>query len=152
MIGFLACVIVRVISALVFAIAAAVPLAVQAAPEVVNVDLLDPGRPLSGMAIRADHTKLKAGNVTFSVTNKSRTLVHEMILVQLDRADQALPYDATKNKVIEEKIHDLGEVPELDPGKSGSLKRTLAPETYALVCNQPGHFHAGMMTVLTVTP
>jgi uncharacterized cupredoxin-like copper-binding protein len=75
-----------------------------------------------------------------------------MILVQLDRADQALPYDATENKVIEEKIHVLGEVPELDPGKSGSLKLTLAPGTYALLCNQPGHFHAGMMTVLTVTP
>lgn len=138
--------------AVAFAIAAALPLAPQAAPNVVNVDLLDSGRPLSGMVIRADRAKLKAGNVTFSVTNKSRTLVHEMILVQLDRANQALPYDATKNKVIEEKIHDLGEVPELDPGKSGSLKLMLAPGIYAVLCNQPGHFQAGMMTVLAVTP
>jgi uncharacterized cupredoxin-like copper-binding protein len=140
--------------AVAFAMATVVPLAAQAAPTVVNVDLRDQAsnRLLSGMAIRADHTKLRAGNVTFLVTNKSRTLVHEMILVQLDRADQALPYDATENKVIEEKIHDLGEIPELAPGKSGSLKVTLAPGTYALLCNQPGHFHAGMLTVLTAIP
>jgi len=44
-----------------------------------------------------------------------------------------------------------GEVPELDPGKSGTLSVSLQPGTYLLLCNQPGHYEAGMWTVFTVT-
>ena len=34
----------------------------------------------------------------------------------------------------------LGEVSELDPGKSGTLTLTIKPGKYLLVCNVPGHY------------
>jgi uncharacterized cupredoxin-like copper-binding protein len=44
----------------------------------------------------------------------------------------------------------MGEVSELDPGKSGSLTLTLDAGTYMLFCNLPGHYMAGMWTFVTV--
>jgi len=45
----------------------------------------------------------------------------------------------------------LGEVSELDPGASGELGIDLAKGSYILYCNVPGHYMAGMWTILTVT-
>lgn len=61
-----------------------------------------------------------------------------------------LPYIAGENRVDEEAAGDLGEVADLDAGKSGSLTLDLRPGIYVLVCNIPGHFMAGMWTTLTV--
>ena len=61
-----------------------------------------------------------------------------------------LPFVANENRVDEEATHDLGEVSELDPGKSGSLTVDLKPGLYVLFCNVPGHFMAGMWTTLKV--
>jgi uncharacterized cupredoxin-like copper-binding protein len=44
----------------------------------------------------------------------------------------------------------LGEVSELDPHKTGALTVDLAPGTYVLYCNIPGHFDGGMWTTVTV--
>jgi uncharacterized cupredoxin-like copper-binding protein len=44
----------------------------------------------------------------------------------------------------------LGEVPELDPGKSGRLALRLSRGKYLLLCNVPGHFQLGMHKVLVV--
>ncbi len=97
------------------------------------------------------HT-VQAGAVTFSVTNHSEKTVHEMLVVPIKDVPTALPYVGGENRVDEDKIHSLGEVSELDPGKSGSLTLTLKPGKYLLTCNVPGHYAAGMWTVLTVTP
>jgi uncharacterized cupredoxin-like copper-binding protein len=97
------------------------------------------------------HT-VNAGAVTFSVTNHSEKTIHEMLVVPIKDTRTALPYLGGENRVDEDKIHSLGEVSELDPGKSGSLTLKLKPGKYLLTCNVPGHYAAGMWTVLTVTP
>ena len=92
----------------------------------------------------------KAGVVTFKVTNNSKDTIHEMIVMQLDKAGDPLPYIAAENRVDEDKSGDKGEVSELDPGKSGSLTVDLKPGKYLLICNVPGHYASGMWTEFTV--
>lgn len=103
------------------------------------------------MGITATPDKIKAGEVTFAVTNDSKSLIHEMIVAPVASADTELPYDKDANGVIEEKTGDLGEVSELDPGKSGALTVNLKPGTYVLFCNVPGHYVMGMWTTVVVT-
>ena len=103
------------------------------------------------MSIRIDKSTVKAGDVTFNVTNWSRSLVHEMLVIAVDNADAALPYDYDKQRVIEEQVKSLGETNEMQPNASKALSLNLTPGTYLLICNVPGHYGAGMQSVLTVT-
>ena len=96
------------------------------------------------MEIKPDRTSVPAGRVTFDVKNDSKSLVHEMILIKSQLPASALPYDKKKAEVEENKIQSLGEVSELQPGKSGTLTVDMKPGSYALLCNQPGHMHNGM--------
>ncbi len=102
------------------------------------------------MGVKAMPDQAKAGVVTFKVTNNSKDTIHEMIVMQLDKAGDALPYIAAENRVDEDKSGDKGEVSELDPGKSGSLTVDLKPGKYLLICNVPGHYASGMWTEFTV--
>lgn len=154
--------------ALVFTASAAMAgVAVAATPSAVKVTLFDKGANVEmpaglGMASPgADMSKavmhisavpqfVKAGPVTFEVTNNSKDVIHEMILVKIGDKTKALPFVAADNKVDEDAAGHLGEVSELDPGKAGSLTLTLDPGTYMLFCNIPGHYMAGMWTEVTV--
>jgi uncharacterized cupredoxin-like copper-binding protein len=49
-------------------------------------------------------------------------------------------------------MKSLGEVEELQPGESGQLTLNLKLGSYLLICNKPGHLHAGMWSKFTVTP
>jgi uncharacterized cupredoxin-like copper-binding protein len=100
------------------------------------------------MFLKANPATVKAGEVTFQVTNDSKTVVHEMILAAIADASKPMPYNANENRIDEDKAGDLGEVSELDPGKQGSLTVTLKPGTYLLYCNIPGHYMAGMWTTI----
>ncbi len=102
------------------------------------------------MGVKAMPDMAKAGVVTFKVTNNSKDTIHEMIVMQLDKAGDPLPYIAAENRVDEDKSGDKGEVSELDPGKSGALTVDLQPGKYLLICNVPGHYASGMWTEFTV--
>jgi uncharacterized cupredoxin-like copper-binding protein len=102
------------------------------------------------MTVTAGPSVVPAGEVTFVATNKSTDTMHEMILIKVADAGKQLPYVATESRVNEDAAGHLGEVAELDPGKSGSLSMTLDPGTYMLFCNIPGHYMAGMWTTVTV--
>jgi uncharacterized cupredoxin-like copper-binding protein len=102
------------------------------------------------MSIKLDKTIVNAGKVTFVVKNVSKETIHEMLVAPMKDKDAQLPFVEADNKVNEEKSGDLGEVSELDPGKSGSLTLDLKPGIYVLFCNVPGHYSAGMWTTLTV--
>jgi len=104
------------------------------------------------MSIRSDKSSVKAGDVTFNVTNWSRSIVHEVLVIAVDSADAPLPYDYDKQQVIEEQVKLLGEAEALEPNASKALSLNLVAGTYLLICNVPGHYGAGMQTVLTVTP
>ena len=105
--------------------------------------------------ILPDATSVAAGKVTFKVTNNG-TFVHEFVV---DRASSAtaLPLEAS-GEVNEDKISDsdhLGEVEDIDPGKSKTLTVTMTAGKYVLFCNREDgstvHFEKGMHTDFTVT-
>ena len=103
------------------------------------------------MGMKLSRASVKAGVVTFKVTNDSKETIHEMIVMFLHDPTKPLPYIDAENRVDEDKAGDKGEVSELDPGKSGSLTVPLKAGKYVLICNVPGHFGAGMWTEFTVT-
>jgi uncharacterized cupredoxin-like copper-binding protein len=107
--------------------------------------------PMGPMGIKASTHKVKAGTVTFEVVNNSRELVHEMVISPVKSPSAQLPYDKAGNKVDEDAAGHLGEVAELEPGKSGALRIDLKPGRYILYCNLPGHYVLDMWTILTVT-
>ena len=125
--------------------------ALAASAAVIKVSLQDTSTDPSipAMTLKASETAVKAGEVRFEVTNESKTLVHEMLVVK-SGSPESLPYDAKADQLIESKFKSLGEVSELEPGKSGQLTLKLTPGTYLLFCNQVGHFHANMWAKLTV--
>ena len=102
------------------------------------------------MGIKIQPAMVPAGKVIFKVTNLSKAVIHEMLLAPLSKADAPLPYIDKENRADEEQTHDLGEVSELDPGKSGELTVNMKPGIYVLFCNVPGHLGAGMWTTITV--
>ena len=104
----------------------------KAAGTIVKVELVDAevDPSLKGettMATRINKSTVKAGAVTFIVHNGSKSLMHEMVLIYMPDPTAELPMDMKENKVIEDKVKHLGEVADLEPGKSGTLKLTLAP-------------------------
>lgn len=107
---------------------------------------------MATMGIDANPKEVKAGEITFEVTNDSGDVVHEMIVAPVKSTEKPLPYDKTTEKVKEEAAGHLGEVSELDSKKTGSLKLTLKPGKYILYCNIPGHYVLGMWTLFTVKP
>jgi uncharacterized cupredoxin-like copper-binding protein len=122
------------------------------AATLVNARLMDPSTnaSISKMQIALDNDTVPAGKVTFRAVNESKDQVHELIVVRADPRT-ALPYDGRKNEVIEKRIHHLGEISDLKPGAKGTMTLDLKPGSYVVICNQPGHYKAGMMTALTVT-
>ena len=102
------------------------------------------------MGIRVSTDTVAAGQITFDVTNVSTDTIHEMVLAHIDDVTKPLPFNAEENEVDEEAVEGPGEVSELDTGESGSLTVNLDAGTYILYCNLPGHYAAGMWTLLTV--
>ncbi len=96
---------------------------------------------------------MKAGSVTFSISNQG-TVQHELLVFKSDLAPAKYPTDAAGD--IQEDgagVNLLSDGDNIDP--QGTQSRTVdltAPGTYLFVCNIPGHFKAGMYTVVTVTP
>jgi uncharacterized cupredoxin-like copper-binding protein len=129
----------------------------KAKGESVKVELVDAtvDPSLTGsttMRTTLDKESVKAGPVTFVVHNASKSQTHEMVLIWVKDPKASLPMDQAEDKVIEDKVKHLGEVADLESDASGTLKRNLKPGSYLLVCNQPGHYHAGMWATLTVVP
>lgn len=107
--------------------------------------------PMAMLGIDAQPKSVKAGRVTFEVTNTSKDMIHEMVVSPVPDSGRPLPYDKSLAKVDEDAAGHLGEVSELSPGKSGSLSLALKPGKYILYCNVPGHYALGMWTLITVT-
>ena len=107
---------------------------------------------IAAMGITATPLVVKAGEVTFNVRNDSTRMEHEMVVIPLQSADTAPPYDTAALAIDEDAAGALGEVEELPPGEAGTVSLFLEPGIYLLVCNLPGHYAAGMWTILTVEP
>lgn len=117
------------------------------------------GVPPAGVAIYLSEwsvglpTSIKAGQVNFAVTNIG-TIQHELLVFRTDLSPSAFPVDA-KGNVIEDGpgLTLVSRVSPINPGATQTRVVDLTqPGTYIFVCNMPGHFHAGMFRVVTVTP
>jgi uncharacterized cupredoxin-like copper-binding protein len=97
-------------------------------------------------------TTMKAGKVTFSITN-SGTVPHELLVFKSDLDPAAYPKDSAGD-IIEDAagIRLLSDGDNIDPGASQTRTVDLTPGKYLFACNIAGHFMSGMYTVVTVTP
>jgi uncharacterized cupredoxin-like copper-binding protein len=98
-------------------------------------------------------TTIAAGATNLTITNIGK-VPHELLVFKSDLAASAFPLDADGN-IIEDGpgIKLVSDGDNVAPG--GTQTRALdltTPGTYLFVCNVPGHFKAGMFTVVTVTP
>jgi uncharacterized cupredoxin-like copper-binding protein len=115
------------------------------------------GQPI---AVTLDEFKLQvgtdsvpAGKVTFEITNNGHEK-HELVILRTDLAVSAIPENPLeKNKLTENGtgIVHVTEFDGVDPGKEWNLVADLPTGHYLLVCNYPGHAHAGMAAFFTVT-
>ena len=103
---------------------------------------------LTDMKVSVDHSTMQAGPVTFVVKNTG-AVAHELVLLQTDVAqDKIAANPAEAGKVIE--TGNLGETGDMAVGETKSFTATLAAGHYVLVCNEIGHYDAGMHMTFTV--
>jgi len=89
--------------------------------------------------------QLPNGKVTFVVRNAG-SIVHEMVVV---RAQGRSKLGVREYKAVE--TGAVGEVEDVEPGKTKSVTLKLTRGTYFLICNEPGHYQLGMRATLRVT-
>ncbi len=97
-----------------------------------------------------DPDTIAAGDITFAVENQD-TDFHEFLVIRSDRALDDLPLTANGFQVDERapELAVLGKA-SLNTGERATVQATLDAGTYLLICNQPGHYAAGMRTAFTV--
>lgn len=84
------------------------------------------------------------GKVTFDVKNVGR-LLHEFVIIKTDKPANGL---GTGPRVPES--GNVGETGDVEAGAGKTLSVKLKPGHYALICNIPNHYSAGMHTDFTV--
>jgi uncharacterized cupredoxin-like copper-binding protein len=96
---------------------------------------------------------IKAGTVNLEAANFG-TIQHELLVFKSDLAPSAYPVDKNGHIVEDDPgITLVSDGDNIDPGKTQARTVDLTqPGTYLFVCNIPGHFKAGMFSVVTVTP
>jgi uncharacterized cupredoxin-like copper-binding protein len=90
-------------------------------------------------------TALKAGKVAFSVTNKGKT-AHEFVVIDTSKKAAKLGHGS---RVPER--GNIGETGNVKPGHSKTIVLNLRKGHYAVICNDPGHYMAGMHKDLYVS-
>jgi uncharacterized cupredoxin-like copper-binding protein len=88
---------------------------------------------------------VNAGNRTTFHVNNVGHIVHEFVVIKTDKRANGL---GTGQRVPE--AGNVGETGDVQPGASKSLTLKLKPGHYALICNIPGHYAAGMHTDFVV--
>jgi uncharacterized cupredoxin-like copper-binding protein len=100
---------------------------------------------LDDFAIKPTTTALKAGKVKFDVKNSGKT-PHEFVVIKTAKSASMLGH----GKRVPEK-GNIGETGNLSPGRSKILVLNLRKGHYAVICNDPGHYMAGMHKDLQVS-
>jgi uncharacterized cupredoxin-like copper-binding protein len=108
---------------------------------VVNVDLGE-------WFITPDVEEIEAGPVTFNTTN-SGSIPHELVIIKTDMPVNDLPVE--DGRVDEDAAgEEIGEIEQFDAGLTVAGTFELEPGNYALICNIPGHYEAGMFVAFVV--
>jgi len=89
-------------------------------------------------------TTARSGQVTFTVRNVGK-LKHEFVVLRTRKpASKLLKGDEASE------AGNVGEIGNVPPGASRTLRLMLKPGHYALICNLPGHYKAGQYANLNV--
>jgi uncharacterized cupredoxin-like copper-binding protein len=90
-------------------------------------------------------SSLKAGNITFHVSNIDSSANHEFIIIKTDLAPDKLPLDGNGNAdLTAQGVTVIDQIKDLAPGASQDLTTNLTPGKYVALCDLPGHYKAGM--------
>ena len=103
---------------------------------------------LTEMKIVLDRTSIPAGPITFVVKNNG-TMEHELVVIQTDLAEDKLPPDVEEPGKVDE-TGNVGETGEVKPGESKSFNITIPAGHYVIMCNEVGHYAAGMHLTFAV--
>jgi uncharacterized cupredoxin-like copper-binding protein len=112
---------------------------------------------LSNFKIELGSSTAKSGEVTFDIKNNGPS-VHEFVVFKTDLAPDQLPTTEENGVTIVDEegegIDAIDEKEDIAVNASTSLKVTLDPGKYVLLCNRPedgGHYKQGMHTPFAVT-
>ncbi len=103
---------------------------------------------MTDFAFSPDKVTLTQGDNTIIGPNKGKT-PHELVVAKTALAPNALPTDSSGD-VVEGKLDVVGEIADVDPGKTKHTDFDLEPGKYVMFCNVPGHYKAGMYGTITV--
>ena len=110
--------------------------ATAGSPTVVRATLAD------SMRITLDRYTVPAGKVLFLVTDAGK-LMHELVVLKTDAAADMLSLDPDVPGKVVEDLH-MGETGDIEGGRFNGLELTLGPGHYVILCNELGHYMAGM--------
>jgi uncharacterized cupredoxin-like copper-binding protein len=107
----------------------------------------------TAMFIHLSADQAPSGKVTFYVTNTD-SMTHEFVVLKTDTPAANFPiasFEGETDRINEDTAGtNVGETGDMKAGESKTLAITLAPGHYAVVCNLPGHYRAGMHQDFTV--
>ena len=104
---------------------------------------------LNDSAIELSPATTPAGETTLVATNDgAQTHEFELFSVVGDVDPSALPVQ--DNVANTDGLTLVDEVEDMSPGFEADLTENLDPGTYAVICNLPGHYPAGMHATLIV--
>ena len=110
---------------------------------------------LADYTITPTPASVAAGDVTFKVHNKG-SFVHEFVVFKVaSAADIPTQENGEANEDAVPEADHMGEVEDIQPGKTEDLKLNLSAGKYVLLCNRVDgtivHFQRGMHTEFSVT-
>jgi len=94
---------------------------------------------------------VSAGKVRITAPNTGK-VVHELVLFKTNKNPGS--FKVSNGEVNEKALEESGatspgEIPDVEPGKSKSTTLNLTAGKYAMICNVPGHYAAGMYGTVT---
>jgi uncharacterized cupredoxin-like copper-binding protein len=102
------------------------------------------GVTLKEFTVSPDPSAGRAGRVTFRVRNAG-AVGHEFVVLRTSKSAADLLKDGKASEA-----GNVGEIGDLQPGVTKTLRLNLKPGHYALICNLPGHYTAGQRADLVV--
>jgi uncharacterized cupredoxin-like copper-binding protein len=98
-------------------------------------------------SITLDKTTVSPGSLTFNIANGG-TIEHEFVVIDTDTPAAQLPQ--ADGEADEDQLEVVDEAEDIAAGGNATLTVDLDPGHYAIICNVPGHYSAGMHVDLTV--
>ena len=120
------------------------------APAATQTTAADPGPAvtvrMSEFAFDPQDAVAKAGKVKITAPNDGKT-THELVVLRTKADPAKLPM---KGGEVDEST-SVGEIADVEAGKTKSTTLDLAAGRYVMVCALPGHYQSGMYGTLTVS-